>query len=532
MVNRHFSPYQLVHLMKLRTNPLDCLLICDGVGVGKTISAAYILFHQSRIEKQPSIIICPPILVDKWRFELKHRFGLETRTALDKTGFELMIEEIGSCKEWDEGPIYVVPLSYLSRSEITKMESFGLIVIDEVHATRNPMTKVHQNCRKIAMRAKYRVGLSATPINNSLSDLAAILCILIPNATFTQMVQMINDLWGTEVMKSISSITTRFQKEQVSEEFTKRNVHTEVIHYPDHYDEIVHSLVNERAFMTGSQSHLETIVYFRLASSSPMAFQRNFRASDYDFSFPDPKVEHLQELLDSKPNERWLIFTEFKETAKHIQDKIDNRLSLIISGDLDAETRGAYVNIFRDDPTCVTIMTPVGSEGLDFQFCSNLVNYDLHWNPMKIEQRIGRIDRIGQEKESVNIHNFVARGSIDEKVLQVIGGKLALVSDSFADIMPIIESSTSAILYDLEALHVEMNQAENLIKAAEFYNQFIGVDLDVLPELVPDFCRVENWRPGNWNPVPWFASCDAWEKVHKKDSNQFMELIVAYSSDS
>lgn len=532
MTNRHLSPYQLVHLMKLRTSPLDCLLICDGVGVGKTISASYIIFHQSRIEKQPSLIICPPILVDKWRLELRYRFGLETRTALDKGGFELMVDELGSRTEWDEGPIYVVPFSYLSRFEISKMERFGLLVIDEIHAVRNHLTKVHQNCRKIAVQAKYRVGLSATPINNSLSDLAAILCILVPKATFQEMDQMITDLWGTKVMKSISSITTRFQKEQVSEEFTKRNVHTEIINYPDHYNETVHSLVNERAFMLGSQSQFETIVYFRLASSSPMAFQKNFKTSDYDFSFPDPKVGRLQELLDSKPNERWLIFTEFKETAKHIQRQISNRLSLIISGELDAETRGAYVNIFRDDPNCVTIMTPVGSEGLDFQFCSNLVNYDLHWNPMKIEQRIGRVDRIGQKKDTVNIHNFVARGSIDEKVLNVIGGKLALVSDSFANIMPIIESSASAGLYDLDVLHAEMNQAENLLKATEFYNQFIGIDLDVLPDLVPDFCRVEKWKVGDWHPVPWFTSCGEWEKIHKKDSDQFLELMTAYITDS
>ena len=103
-----------------------------------------------------------------------------------------------------------------------------------------------------------------------------------------------------------------------------------------------------------------------------------------------------------------------------IEESITNRLAMVLSGDSDYEERKGIVNIFQEEEDCVLIMTPVGSEGLDFQICSNLVNYDLHWNPMKIEQRIGRIDRIGQQKEEISVHNFVARGR-DDMVLERIG---------------------------------------------------------------------------------------------------------------
>ena len=106
---------------------------------------------------------------------------------------------------------------------------------------------------------------------------------------------------------------------------------------------------------------------------------------------------------------------------------IADRLVLQTSGDSNLEQKEANTFLFRETESSV-VMTPVGSEGLDFQFCSNLVNYDLHWNPMKIEQRIGRIDRIGQEKNTVRVYNLLVGGSIDERVLSIMGDKLKLVS--------------------------------------------------------------------------------------------------------
>ena len=73
-MNRTYSAYQLVHLMKLLANKHRCLLITDGVGVGKTISGGYILYHQSRIIGKPCLIVCPPVLMDKWINEMKLRW--------------------------------------------------------------------------------------------------------------------------------------------------------------------------------------------------------------------------------------------------------------------------------------------------------------------------------------------------------------------------------------------------------------------------------------------------------------------------
>ena len=267
---------------------------------------------------------------------------------------------------------------------------------------------------------------------------------LLPRIGFEGARDVFEDLWQSPTLESFSGMVTRFLKEEVSDQFTSRSIHTELIEYSDEYMQLVNHLVDGRG--RGESSFLEKIVFYRMASSSPRAFLKSLRIPENEFAFEDPKLARLSDLLSQKKGERWLIFTEFKETAKMIEESITNRLAMVLSGDSDYEERKGIVNIFQEEEDCVLIMTPVGSEGLDFQICSNLVNYDLHWNPMKIEQRIGRIDRIGQQKKEISVHNFVARGSIDDMVLERIGEKLSIISDSFVDIMSIVERRSGNLL--------------------------------------------------------------------------------------
>ena len=110
-MNRTFSTYQLVHLMKLLANRHNCLLITDGVGVGKTISGGYILYHQSYIIGKPSLIVCPPVLVNKWINEMKLRFGMDVRDASNLELFELMVDEINSNNFYGDAPTYITTYS-------------------------------------------------------------------------------------------------------------------------------------------------------------------------------------------------------------------------------------------------------------------------------------------------------------------------------------------------------------------------------------------------------------------------------------
>jgi SNF2 family DNA or RNA helicase len=107
-----------------------------------------------------------------------------------------------------------------------------------------------------------------------------------------------------------------------------------------------------------------------------------------------------------------LVFCEFTETARLLSSALEGRRTFMITGELPVWRRSEVLDAFREAADGILVMTSVGSEGLDLQSCSVLVNYDLTWNPMRLEQRIGRVDRIGQPKPEVTVHNFVVSGSI------------------------------------------------------------------------------------------------------------------------
>ena len=524
------SPYQLVHLMKLRSNGMNSLLIADGVGVGKTISSGYIIYHQSMVSRKPVLIVCPPILIEKWREELRSKFGIFSRLANKQEGFQLMMDEIGSRRSWDSGPVYLTTYTLLSRLESAQIPNVGLTVMDEIHSIRNPNTKAYPILRSICERSDFRVGLSATPINNSVSDLASILSVLLVDHKFEVMDSLLDDLWGLPAMDCMNSLVTRFRKEDVSSHFTRRSVTSEEMHFPDEYSSFVSEEISRR-FPWSEDITLSTISTHRLAASSPPAFFKAMGIKEKT-KIRDPKLERFQQIIGRKSSERWLVFTEFKETARYLADSIEGRLVLTMSGESSQEEREANAFLFKETEGSVMVMTPVGSEGLDFQFCSNLINYDLHWNPMRIEQRIGRIDRIGQNKEVVNVHNFHVVGSVDENVRNIMGDKLAMVSGTFADIPAIVDSkfAISGSPVGQSVIEHERRIADSMIKSANFYNNISSNDLAVCSEIDEVNCLIDDWGDHSWSdPFPWSENCQDWHTELSQESGELRRLLDSYS---
>lgn len=140
----------------------------------------------------------------------------------------------------------------------------------------------------------------------------------------------------------------------------------------------------------------------------------------------DPKVDALLRVIREKQamdNNKILLFSTFRHTLRYLLQKLEAhgvRVGLVHGGTPDDErrlTRSRFA-LDRSDPDALDVMlsSEVGTEGLDNQFCDTLVNYDIPWNPMRIEQRIGRIDRRGQVSESVSIKNFVVPGTVDAAI--------------------------------------------------------------------------------------------------------------------
>lgn len=153
----------------------------------------------------------------------------------------------------------------------------------------------------------------------------------------------------------------------------------------------------------------------------------------------DYKIKRLLEIIDeikieeNNPDTKFLIFTEFIETQNYIASVLEHLgySVTLFNGSMDLAQKIESKNRFKEECQFL-VSTDSGGEGINLQFCHVLINYDLPWNPMKIEQRIGRIDRIGQKKD-VKVYNFILEDTVEERVRDVLDSKLDLIAQEFGD---------------------------------------------------------------------------------------------------
>ena len=154
----------------------------------------------------------------------------------------------------------------------------------------------------------------------------------------------------------------------------------------------------------------------------------------------DVLLAQLTELEKHESNPKVLLFTEFRETQEYLKERLE-ALGWDVSmfhGQLKADAKDAAVEQFRSSArSSILLSTEAGGEGRNFQFCHLLVNYDLPWNPMRVEQRIGRVDRIGQE-HTVHVFNLWVQGTIEERVLDVLEHRINVFEDTIGGLDPIL----------------------------------------------------------------------------------------------
>ena len=161
-------------------------------------------------------------------------------------------------------------------------------------------------------------------------------------------------------------------------------------------------------------------------------------------NYPDAKVEMLAKII----NEVWqsgtkklVVFAVFRRTLKYLAIRLKKLgfNALLIHGQI--ENRAELLHQFKTDPNIqVLLSSEVGREGLDMQFCNSMVNYDLPWNPMVVEQRIGRIDRFGQKAKVVNIYNIVVAGSIQEEGDMRLVERIGILKGTRGDMEAILDA--------------------------------------------------------------------------------------------
>jgi SNF2 family DNA or RNA helicase len=309
---------------------------------------------------------------------------------------------------------------------------------------------------------------------------------------------------GDELQNKLDNVMIRNRREETSIDFTNREVHTEVFN-PSSNEEALYDAVTDHVrshYSSEDARHLVLITLQKEVVSSPFAVagtvDRWLSDSDKRLSSAErsslSKIQSIVEDIDETTKQRRLanivetvqnqldtarlvVFTQFRPTQDAIADRVEE-LDLpahIVNGDLSSKAKERKVADFEREGG-VMVATDSISEGRNMQFCNVLVNYDLPWNPMKVEQRIGRVDRIGQDRE-VHVFNMALEDTVEQHVLDKLFGKIDLFNQSIGglrDILSRMEQSGSD--FEQEVFN-RLRSANNEI---ELENNFedMAVDLE------------------------------------------------------
>ena len=206
-----------------------------------------------------------------------------------------------------------------------------------------------------------------------------------------------------------------------------------------------------------------------VGENSSILFSGLANLTNYDFEANDTKFEALRkELLNRAPGEKVIVFAFFKDTLYYLQRRLQASgvSCLLVTGDVtDRVERDRLLTSFEETKFQVLLCSEVAAEGVDLQFCRVMVNYDLPWNPMRVEQRIGRIDRIGQKASTIVIINFHVKGTIDGSIYQHLYKNIALFTETVGDLEGIMGIHVNKLTLQLLSNKLSLAQAESRIKA-------------------------------------------------------------------
>ena len=260
-------------------------------------------------------------------------------------------------------------------------------------------------------------------------------------------------------MSPMNTIFSRTRKREVTQDWSQaeRNPYTHRVNlfaqereaYEQAIDDYIeeHTVIDEYGRERSGSMGLVTIK--RQLASSVWAYLNDVdnldRGVDFYSDLPDSKFNELLIIIDKvfkRGNKKIIVFAIFKKTLKYLNIRLRKAgyKCALIYGDPDINKSEVLRNFQFDDTIKILLSSEVGSEGLDMQFCNTIVNYDLPWNPMVVEQRIGRIDRFGQESPIVNINTIVVAESILEDIYERLLTRIGIFRESIGDLEAILDS--------------------------------------------------------------------------------------------
>ena len=541
--NIEINPHQInafcAAIQALKTGGI---VLADEVGLGKTIEAGLTLKYVLDSGAKRVLIALPATLRKQWEIELEEKFGLES-TILDRftvesepTGWKIRLE--------DKSKVQIILASYDYSSKLMKRfpnVKWDFIIIDEAHNLRNVFHGTKRAKRLYDLSQGIpKILLTATPLQNTLSDLHGLISFIDPRIFGSEKVFNKRFIEGedyAELKRELIPVLYRTFRRDVGKymDFKKRECRTiDFVLSPDEvelYMRVNNFLKRDALYsIPNANKGLIVLVIRKLLASSSYALIETFEVlkrrleklyegtksanaqdgfdlfwefvedeidesgfeeiDDEDTAFQkqqiQAEIDEVNAIIETASRiqsnakikalktaihtafeyqekqgipQKVVVFTESKRTQKYIASELrkngfDEDDILLFNGDFnDAITKEIYrawkvknfgktnygrgveykhaiVDYFKENSR-ILIVTDAGSEGLNLQFCNTVVNYDLPWNPQKIEQRIGRCHRYGQKHDVVAINLLNTGNEADRRVYEILSKKFELFDGVF-----------------------------------------------------------------------------------------------------
>ncbi|MFC7060610.1 DEAD/DEAH box helicase [Halobacillus seohaensis] len=450
------APNQLPHIEFLDHQVKACekvvhemsgrAILADEVGLGKTLEAGLILKeYMIRGMAKKVLILTPASLVNQWTQELSEKFFIQAASPRKKHA---------DWKHWDVTVTSIDMAKRDNHKEDILSISYDLIIIDEAHKLKNHQTKNYQFVKQL--KKTYCLLLTATPIQNHLSDLFNLVSILKPGylgdlTTFKQKyknTQLEEENTQQHIHSLLSKLMIRNLRKDTGLDSSKRHVKNISLSFNNEEQQVY----DELAVLKESYPSFTWLTLAKELCSTREACYMSLQSMNKKQpselltgiierlgQLPHhTKAKKMAELIE-KTDEKFIVFTEYRASQFYLQWYLQQQgiSSVPFSGKFNKGKRDWMKQLFKTKAQ-VLIATEAGAEGINLQFCNNMINYDLPWNPMRLEQRIGRIHRFGQQKD-VNIYNFSIKNTLEDQIMKLLYDKIQLFQNAVGDLDAILE---------------------------------------------------------------------------------------------
>jgi superfamily II DNA or RNA helicase len=396
-------------------------LLCDDMGLGKTHQAMALIRGLTRVAMPSILIVCPTSVLDHWREKLA-RYVPEVRVDVHH----------GAGRAIKDDARTILTSYGVVRSDFAQLRGrkFDLVVLDEIQTIKNPHTATHQALR--AIEGRIVIGLTGTPVENHERELKALLDFVVPG----YLPPAISD--RAALQRLVRPFVLRRTKTQVLTELPPKIVDKRTCELSAHQKALYRQVIESRGKQLQAQLRAGTRIpyihvfaalnYLKQVCNHPASVGGGLAIPDGESGKWEVFTGLLEECLTS--GLKVVVFSQYLPMLELIEKHLEERRIGFASIKGATRDRGAETRRFRDDADCRVFTASLRAAGLgiDLTSASVVIHYDRWWNQAREDQATDRVHRLGQNK-GVQVIKLITRGTVEEKIEQLIERKARLAAD-------------------------------------------------------------------------------------------------------